>query len=389
MASPYSLGEECIGTSLETWVGLEVYQNPNPEALKQCNCFFKSECKEVLYYYHSDHVGSSTFLSDAYGKSYEFMLYLPYGEEMARQKVAGWATPYTFTGKEKDDLTGLQYFGARYYDSRISIWYGVDPMAEKYPNLSSYIYTGNNPINRFDPNGMDWYTDNESQKYQFFEGNGERKGFTHQFSEGYLGFNDESGLRSYGNADGSTSHYGPIELQAAEVTDKTPGNYNNSAAYKVLGELASGNNNGPDNPYLPIQGPDAISIQFNASASGIFMESGFSGGVAMSTNEFGVFGGTSASAGYSFPGLGISIQLNFHNRTDSSLPNVLDYIGGADAGGSIGIGFIGGYSRSVQIQDRSITKSPGFHSYSIGLGLFGGQTLGARTSISKTRIKTF
>jgi hypothetical protein len=53
-----------------------------PEALKQCNCFFKSECKEVLYYYHSDHVGSSTFLSDAYGKSYEFMLYLPYGEEM-------------------------------------------------------------------------------------------------------------------------------------------------------------------------------------------------------------------------------------------------------------------------------------------------------------------
>ena len=83
------------------------------------------------------------------------MLYLPYGEEMARQKVAGWATPYTFTGKEKDDLTGLQYFGARYYDSRISIWYGVDPMAEKYPQYTPFNYTLGNPIRLVDPDGME------------------------------------------------------------------------------------------------------------------------------------------------------------------------------------------------------------------------------------------
>jgi len=67
------------------------------EGNKQCACFYQNNCSDVLYYYHSDHIGSSTFLTDAIGLPYEFMLYLPFGEAMARQKVAGWATPYTFT----------------------------------------------------------------------------------------------------------------------------------------------------------------------------------------------------------------------------------------------------------------------------------------------------
>ena len=46
------------------------------------------------------------------------------------------------------------YFGARYYDSDLSIWLSVDPLASKYPSLSPYVYAANNPIRYIDPNGM-------------------------------------------------------------------------------------------------------------------------------------------------------------------------------------------------------------------------------------------
>jgi RHS repeat-associated protein len=60
---------------------------------------------------------------------------------------------YKFTGKERDAESGYDYFGARYYDSRIGRWMSVDPMAEKYPQLSPYVYAGGNPLLFVDPNG--------------------------------------------------------------------------------------------------------------------------------------------------------------------------------------------------------------------------------------------
>ena len=60
-----------------------------------------------------------------------------------------------FNGKELDSETGLYYYGARYYDPRVSLWLNVDPLAEKYPNISPYTYVANNPINLIDPTGME------------------------------------------------------------------------------------------------------------------------------------------------------------------------------------------------------------------------------------------
>ena len=62
-------------------------------------------------------------------------------------------TPYKFNGKELDAETGLYYYGARYYDPKISLWLGVDPMMEKGPESSPYCYAMNNPLNMVDPDG--------------------------------------------------------------------------------------------------------------------------------------------------------------------------------------------------------------------------------------------
>ena len=70
-------------------------------------------------------------------------------------------TPYKFNGKESDSETGLFYYGARYYDAKESRWYGTDPLAEKYINLSPYNYCAVNPVNRIDPDGRDDYTLNK------------------------------------------------------------------------------------------------------------------------------------------------------------------------------------------------------------------------------------
>jgi len=56
--------------------------------------------------------------------------------------------------------TGYGYFGARYYDSGLSIWLSVDPMSDKYPNMSPYNYCANNPVRFKDPSGLDYYDEN-------------------------------------------------------------------------------------------------------------------------------------------------------------------------------------------------------------------------------------
>lgn len=58
-----------------------------------------------------------------------------------------------FTGKERDESLGLDYFGARYYDAALWRWHSTDPMQSERTWVSPYNYAQNNPISRFDPTG--------------------------------------------------------------------------------------------------------------------------------------------------------------------------------------------------------------------------------------------
>ncbi|WP_185144389.1 MULTISPECIES: RHS repeat-associated core domain-containing protein [Chryseobacterium] len=107
-----------------------------------------------LYYLHGDHLGTATFVTNSQGDATQFFLNLPFGETMFEQMDGSYDNPFKFNAKELDEDTGLYYYGARYYNPRLSIWYGVDPLAETMPSWSPYVYTFNNPVRYTDPTGM-------------------------------------------------------------------------------------------------------------------------------------------------------------------------------------------------------------------------------------------
>ncbi len=132
---------------------------PNLPIVEELRYTSINNLESDMYFYHTDHLGSSSWITDASGAVNQHLQYLPYGEDYIYQRNSSWAVPYTFSGKEKDSETGYSYFGARYYSSDLSVWLSVDPLADKYPSTSSYMYVGGHPTKLIDPNGMDWYQD--------------------------------------------------------------------------------------------------------------------------------------------------------------------------------------------------------------------------------------
>ncbi len=161
---------------------------------------------EIIYFYHPDYLGSVEFLTDMRGEPYQpvrrsrggggFFLNTPWGDQVFRKSPVGFysagaslprgqesqfaknhtsfSSRFRFNGKEWEGRAlknkpgayfsegaslprgkGNYYYGARYYDPKISVWLSVDPLADEYPSLSPYNFVANNPIMLIDPTGLE------------------------------------------------------------------------------------------------------------------------------------------------------------------------------------------------------------------------------------------
>ncbi|MFZ3254258.1 MAG: RHS repeat-associated core domain-containing protein, partial [Syntrophales bacterium] len=108
----------------------------------------------TVNYYHTDHLGSSSIVTNASGTKVEEIYYYPYGA--TRSNSGSVNVKHKYTGQEEDAETGLYYYGARYYDPSIGRFISADTIVPNpsYPqSLNRYSYGYNNPIIYTDPNG--------------------------------------------------------------------------------------------------------------------------------------------------------------------------------------------------------------------------------------------
>ena len=127
--------------------------------------------KEETFFYHSDHLGSTSYITDDKANITQYDAYLPYGELLVDEHCSSEDLPYKFNGKQFDEETGLYYYGARYMNPVASIWYGVDPLVEKYLNIGSYVYCAGNPVKLKDTDGRKIVFVTGSAIYQYYRGN--------------------------------------------------------------------------------------------------------------------------------------------------------------------------------------------------------------------------
>ena len=128
------------------------------EAVAQANAldgnFQEGDAYENLqFYYHSDHLGSTSYITNLDGEVVQHVEYVPFGEVFIEERNNTWNTPYLFNAKEFDEETGLYYYGARYYDPRLGLWIYTDPLEEKSVSISTYTYCITNPINKVGVDG--------------------------------------------------------------------------------------------------------------------------------------------------------------------------------------------------------------------------------------------
>ncbi|CAC9656721.1 RHS repeat-associated core domain-containing protein [bacterium endosymbiont of Bathymodiolus sp. 5 South] len=107
------------------------------------------------HYQLTSHLQSNTLELDDNAQTLSYEHYYPYGGTAiiaGKDKTQTQQKRYRYTGKERDDSSGLCYYGARYLAPWLARWISPDS-AGAVDGLNLYVYVGNNPLKYIDPTG--------------------------------------------------------------------------------------------------------------------------------------------------------------------------------------------------------------------------------------------
>ena len=175
-----------------------VYENGTAKRLLTEEGYVSLSDKKY-HYYLKDHQGNNRVVIDQAGGMEETNYYYPFGGVFLSNGKDVQA--YKYNGKELDTKKGLNWYdyGAREYDAVLGRFTTMDPSAENYYSTSPYAYCGNNPVNRIDPDGADWYEDKQGNLH-WQEGHGYLDGYTHIGSQVSIQLGEDSYFNAYQNA---------------------------------------------------------------------------------------------------------------------------------------------------------------------------------------------
>jgi RHS repeat-associated protein len=110
---------------------------------------------QLIRYQFGNHLGSASLELNDLGNVISYEEYTPYGStsyQVVDQNIKAAAKRYRYTGKERDEESGLYYHRARFFAPWVGRWTACDPIAPE-GRLSVYAYAADNPIHFVDPDG--------------------------------------------------------------------------------------------------------------------------------------------------------------------------------------------------------------------------------------------
>ena len=148
---------------------------------------------QTIRYQYDNHLGSASLELDENAEIISYEEYHPFGGtsyRSGRTETEVSLKRYKYVGKERDNETGLYYYGARYYADWIGRFVSVDPLQDKYPHYTPYQYAGNKPVSYIDLDGLEEDDPNKNNQINDYYGDKKFDDFVNKAIERF-GFSDD------------------------------------------------------------------------------------------------------------------------------------------------------------------------------------------------------